>query len=188
MNERYIETASGLLYHFEAPSPDEIDIEDIAFALSNKCRFSGHTQFFSVAEHSLSVAHRLPPELRLAGLLHDAAEAYLGDIPSPLKAVLPDYRSLEDINEIAIAKKFNVVLDIYDKSVVKRADVDALFTEAYYLLPSKGKDWSMFQNEDFEVLSKYAPQCLPPHVAYKIFMDAYEHFTGTGKQLQLIMA
>lgn len=178
MSENYIETASGLKYHFLDPQQDEITIQDIALSLSNKCRFSGHTRFFSVAEHCVTVAYRLPPELRLAGLLHDASEAYLGDIPSPIKAILPDYRRLEVVNEDAIMRKFNI--DIHHP-LVKEADRKALYTEAHFLLPSQGKDWSYFQEGEWEVEWEYKPACMPPLYAYKTFMDAYEEFTDSKK-------
>ena len=181
--ENWIETASGLKYHFLDPQPDEIDIQDIAFALSNKSRFSGHTQFFSVAEHSVCVAYRLPAHLRLAGLLHDAAEAYLGDIPSPLKAVLPDYKKLEKLNEQAIEKKFNVTLS---NEQIKRADRNALFTEAHFLIPSKGKDWSYFQKGMWQVEHEFKPQCMPPVAAYKEFIRAYHAFTQQEEK-QLVL-
>lgn len=186
MNTPWIETASGLYYHFLNPSEDEIKIEDIALSLANKCRFSGHTQFFSVAEHCLSVAYRLPPELRLAGLLHDAAEAYLGDIPSPIKQELLDYLYLEKINETIIEKKFNLQLSSQDRIAIKTSDLQALYTEAHYLLPSKGKDWGMFEKGFWEIEPEFRPQCLPPVFAYAEFMRAYEDFTGTGRQLKLI--
>ena len=172
--ESWIETSTGKKYHFLDPQPDEIDIVDIAFALSNKCRFSGHTDFFSVAEHSIGVAYRLPVELRLAGLLHDAAEAYLGDIPSPLKAVLPDYRALEKINEAAINKKFGITDVNWAK--VKEADMDALYTEAHFLIPSGGKDWDLFNGGMMTPNFKYVPKCKEPLLAYLDFMEAYDKF------------
>jgi len=75
--------------------PDEVDLEDIAIALSNLCRFGGRCrQFYSVAQHSLWVADQvkeLRPELELCALLHDAAEAYVGDVVSPIKPWLGVY-------------------------------------------------------------------------------------------------
>jgi uncharacterized protein len=170
----WIETASGLRYHFLNPQQDEIDIQDIALALANKCRFSGHTQFYSVAEHSVCVAYRLPKHLRLAGLLHDASEAYLGDIPSPLKACLPDYRAIEKVNEAAIIDKFGV--DIYNP-LVKQADRQALYTEASYLIPSRGIDWEYFQKGVWHLEPEFKPQCAPPVVGYKMFIDAFREFS-----------
>lgn len=182
--EQWIETGKGLKYHFLDPQPEEIDIEDIALALSNKCRYGGHTQFFSVAEHSLTVAYRLPKELRLAGLLHDAAEAYIADIPSPLKRVLHDYQQVEKINEQAICNKFNV--DIHLEQV-KKADIAALYTEAHFLMPSQGKDWSMFSTGEWTVEYEFRPKCLPPAVVYGMFMDAYFEMSGE-KKLILVKA
>lgn len=176
----WIETASGKHYHFEQPQQDEIDIKDIALALANKCRFSGHTQFFSVAEHSICVAYRLPPSLRLAGLLHDAAEAYLGDIPSPLKHVLPDYKAIEKVNEAAIEEKFSLNLNVFARHQIKLADRKALFTEAHYLLPSKGKQWAMFEEGEWQVETEFKPQCLPPVYAYAEFMQLYDELTKSN--------
>ncbi|MEM4379972.1 MAG: hypothetical protein QXL01_04720, partial [Thermoplasmatales archaeon] len=85
--EPWIETYSGKKFDYLAQS--ELDIEDIAHALSNLCRFNGHTRvFYSVAEHSVNVSSMVPPELKIAALLHDAAEAYIGDVPSPLKQLI----------------------------------------------------------------------------------------------------
>jgi len=84
--ENFITTYTGKKFHYLDPQPDEIDITDIAHALSLTCRFSGHCkEFYSVAEHSIRVADAVPMELRLQALLHDAAEAYITDIPRPIK-------------------------------------------------------------------------------------------------------
>jgi uncharacterized protein len=183
MMETYLETASGLHYHFLDPQPDEIDITDIAFALSNKARFSGHTQFYSVAEHSIAVAKRLPRRLQLAGLLHDAAEAYLGDVPSPLKACLPDYRKIEAINEAAIFKKFDIELVCpFDIFLVKQADLQALYNETSQLLPSGGVGWSMFEGFGM-VYDDIYPQCLYPEDVFQRFMGMYCSLTD-NKQME----
>lgn len=161
---------SGIKFHFLNPSKDEIDIKDIAFSLANQCRFNGHVSFFSVAEHSVAVAARLQPDLQLAGLLHDAAEAYLSDIPSPIKRWLPDYQAMETRVQNVINEKFEVEYH-YD---VKAADIDATQTEAHYLLKSKGKDWnSVF----FQPNPKWEPRCLNPLDSYKLFMTWFSDLT-----------
>lgn len=171
----YIETVSGKSFHFLEPSDDEIDITDIAYALSNMCRYTGHSKrFYSVAEHSIYVAQLLPPELRLAGLLHDASEAYLGDVSSPLKQLLPEYKEIEKTVEAAIARRFELLYP--HDPLIKQMDLQQLCTEAHHLLPSGGKDW--------EVCNGYMPEDgvhprgVPPALAYQAFMTVYERLTG----------
>lgn len=174
----YIETVNGNKVHFLEPHPDELDIKDIAFSLSNLCRFNGHVPFFSVAEHCISVASRLPHRKQLAGLLHDASEAYLADIASPVKACLPDYKQLEDNLLNAIAKKFGVEFD----DEVKQADLDATYTEAYFLLKSKGASWRpvVWQPDH-----RYEPVCLPPREAYARFLSI---FHGIQERDRIVIA
>lgn len=104
-------------------------IEDIAFALANINRYGGHAGLYSVAQHCVLVSMQLQPDLKLSGLLHDAPEAYLGDIPSPLKALLPDYKVLE--------QQYHEVIDIHfdvwtQHKKVKEADLRMLITEAQH--------------------------------------------------------
>lgn len=107
---------------------DDICIEDIAHALSNICRYNGHTKrFYSVAEHSCLVARLCPPELFLCGLMHDAPEAYIGDHIRPIKALMPDIKKLDDDIWAVIAEKFNLPAVIPDE--VHHADMVALAIE-----------------------------------------------------------
>ncbi|WP_407605347.1 NAD(P)-binding domain-containing protein, partial [Pseudomonas aeruginosa] len=93
----YVSTFSGNRFYPLRPHIDKVAIEDIAHGLAYQCRFNGQTQvFYSIAQHSLIVASLVPPPLRLAALLHDAAEAYLGDMVKPLKVLLPEFAALED--------------------------------------------------------------------------------------------
>ena len=112
-----IQTVSGRWVDPLAPRPDDLDIEDIAQALSNQCRFGGHTRvFYSVAQHSAIVCDLVlergaDPETALAALLHDAGEAYLVDLPHPLKhrsELGPPYRRAEARLEAAIQERFAV--------------------------------------------------------------------------------
>lgn len=85
----WIQSKSNKVISFESPDPNAFDINDIAIALARQPRFGGHGEFFySVAQHSVLVATQVRPELRLYGLMHDAHEAYTGDIPGPLKELL----------------------------------------------------------------------------------------------------
>lgn len=91
------------------PRADEIDIEDIAFSLSHLCRFGGHCKrFYSVAEHSVYVSRLVSPEAALWGLLHDASEAYVGDMPRPLKRMLPEFVMMEGKVQQAVAERFSL--------------------------------------------------------------------------------
>jgi hypothetical protein len=122
----YITTFTGLHFNLRNPDPQTVCIEDIAHHLSMCCRWAGAvTQFFSVAQHCAIVSYICPRELREWALMHDAAEAYIGDLTRPLKALVPDIREIEDNIMIVIAQKFGLAwpepdaLRHYDDQVQK---------------------------------------------------------------------
>lgn len=136
----WVQTYTGRKLDLLAPTADMIHLRDIAHALANLCRFTGHTKrFYSVAEHSLWVSQRVPAEHALAGLLHDATEAYLGDVSSPLKALLPDYKLMEQRLWHVIADKFGVPRNL--PASVKEQDLCALVTERRDLLNPCAHHW-----------------------------------------------
>ncbi len=127
---RHIRTFTGRLVDPCAPQPEEIDINDIAHALSLTCRFLGHAyRFYSVAQHSVLVSELVPPRDALWGLLHDAAEAYLCDLPAPVKRApqMWFYRTSEALLIRAIACRFGLPPEAPES--VKQADSVALATE-----------------------------------------------------------
>ncbi len=135
MKNTWIQTYSGKRVDLVNPSIDDIDIEDIAYSLSFKCRFGGHTKFFySVAEHSIYVSALLEKRLALAGLLHDASEAYLVDMSRPLKNIVTDYHWIESLFENLIYQKYNCILSEADRKEIKKADNVMLATEGRDLL------------------------------------------------------
>lgn len=123
-------TYTGKWVHIRDPHPDEIDIQDIAHSLAQTCRFFGHTDgFYSVAQHSVLVSQQVPAGDQLWGLLHDGAEAYLGDLARPLKRApeMEWYRALEQRFLECFARKFGLPPEL-PESVV-RADTRMLATE-----------------------------------------------------------
>lgn len=112
MNERgdWMQTASGRKVYVLSPRAEDVQIGDIAHALARICRFGGHVkcEHYSVAQHSVLVSRACDPDNALVGLLHDAAEAYIGDVVRPLKYSLPRYRELEVDWNAAIQQRFRL--------------------------------------------------------------------------------
>lgn len=103
----WISTYSGIRFNVIEPVVDDISIFDIAHALAHQCRYGGHCKrFYSVAEHCIHVAKFAPENLKLEALLHDGSEAYLLDIPRPIKKAMPEYRVIEDRLMTAISSRF----------------------------------------------------------------------------------
>jgi len=111
-----IRTYSGLMVDVFNLHIDNIKIVDICIGLSNIPRFAGQGEFYSVAKHCIEVCNMLPKEHKLAGLLHDASEAYIGDMPTPIKNCLPGYLSLEKLIMSKVCEKFKI--DIYHPAVI----------------------------------------------------------------------
>jgi hypothetical protein len=112
------------------PSPESLSLEDMATALGQLCRFNGQIkQFYSVAEHCLNVAALVPPRYKLEALMHDAPEAYLCDVPTPLKKLLgAAYKDVESRLAAAIGIKFGLDLE-HLPACVKAADLIMVVTE-----------------------------------------------------------
>jgi 5'-deoxynucleotidase YfbR-like HD superfamily hydrolase len=121
-------THSGRRVDLADIRPEHIIIEDVAHALAHICRFGGHTKvFYSVAQHSVRVARSVPREFMLEGLLHDATEAFVGDMVRPLKRMLPEYKGLEEAIYSAIALRYDLPLEM--SPCVKRGDEASLKSE-----------------------------------------------------------
>jgi len=136
--ENWLQTFSGKRFYPRRPEITEIKIEDIAVGISNMCRFSGQIpNFYSVSQHSVFVSRIIKDAggtteaHQFAGLMHDASEAYMVDIPTPLKELLPEYKRLEKIVQSQIEKHFGVQCTEDTKKLVKWADKVALATEAF---------------------------------------------------------
>lgn len=142
--DNYIETFSGKKIDFHNPQADQIDIEDIIVGLSRISRFSGQiNQDYSVGQHTLNVVSILPKQHRLQGFLHDAAEAYIGDMPTPFKRNMPDFAMLEERIWHAICERFDV--DTVLHPAVKLADGIMLMSERDLFKPAV-TDWGVLED------------------------------------------
>ncbi len=138
----WILTSTGRRVDFADPHPDTIDIIDIANGLSKQCRFSGQCRaHYSVAQHSVLVSAIVPPQAAMAALLHDAAEAYMHDIPSPLKQMLPEYQVIERRMLGAIHAHFGVRPTEADQAAIAHADLVMLATERREIMPHDEEPW-----------------------------------------------
>jgi hypothetical protein len=139
----WMQTVTGRKFWPLDPRKSEVHGFDIAHALSNICRFGGHTrQFYSVAEHSVYVSHAIDPEHALWGLLHDAAEAYLGDIIRPIKPYIAMYKVREERVMRVIEQFYNLPPE--PKEIVKRADNAVLATEGRQVFSDNmTQDWNL---------------------------------------------
>lgn len=139
----WIQTYTGRQFWPLDPRPEELCLEDIAHALSNQCRFSGHTNtFYSVAQHSANVAEYLKDTTKMFqqwGLMHDASEAYLVDVPRPIKQLLPEYVRAEEILQEVVARRFD--LPIIIPNSVRDADDVMLASEKKFLLKPAPAPW-----------------------------------------------
>ena len=123
-------TYTGVQFWPLDPRPEEIFIEDIAHALAHTCRWGGQcSEFYSVAQHSVLVSCYVPAGLALAGLMHDAAEAYIGDVKRPLKRFLPEFQAIEHRLEIVICERFGISEEQIHNEKVKLADNRVLLAE-----------------------------------------------------------
>lgn len=150
-----IKVAKGHYFDLADPNPDAIDLFSIASALGNICRFGGHCpRFYSVAEHcikaaDLAASKGCSQEEVTAVLLHDAAEAYIGDMVKPLKVMMPGYVEIEQKIENAIATRFGISFDKHSE-VIKEFDRAMLKVEKCSMWPQDSEVWSGFNTIPLE--------------------------------------
>lgn len=193
----YLETVTGKFINITDPTDEQIDIEDIAWGLSRVSRFAGQTITkvpYNVAQHSvlaLKIVIKLLPQvgiqpnspqgrkIQLMTLLHDAAEAYMGDIPSPVKkhpTIKEEFKNLEYGLLSKIYKKFRLDVPLEEERIlIKQADMLALAIEAHAFMVSRGRHelWgelpsvSLVELQDFD-------EPMDSTSAYEYFMDCFK--------------
>lgn len=177
-----------------SPNKEDVDIIGVAHALSQVCRFNGHTRFiWSIAQHSLLVEKIISEyteykdnyRVRLIGLLHDASEAYISDLLRPFKKEIKEYGKIEAAVENCILTFCNIT-DVTDKEweIVKKADDTALMVEAKVLM-NPDEYWTIFKlwQEGFEKYEKdiqYIPNLM---VKGRFLMSVGKLVEGMGVTL-----
>ena len=170
-----IQTFTGKEFYPLDAWPDDVDIADIAHALSMICRFNGHCrEFYSVAEHSVLVAeaateYGADASHALRALMHDAAEAYLLDIPTPVKALLPNYKAAEDRLCEVLASVFGYKPG--KSALICELDSRIVVTEMLALMSTNTNPWN-YPPLDIRIA------CDPPPVAEQNFLDMFQLLTA----------
>ena len=175
-NGDWIQTFTGQKYYPADPRPEEVNIQDIGHALPMLCRYTGHCRrFYSVAEHSWHVSYLVSAQSALAGLLHDATEAYTNDISRPLKRSLPDYKVIEHLNWLAISAAFRLPEVL--PAEVHEADRNMLTVEKDALLRAEPQ-WE----------TDFGRPCVPvkifawrPEIAEEMFLRRFYELDALGR-------
>jgi len=165
----WIQTATGNKFYVDDPKVEDVDARDIVHALPKICRYAGHCKgFYSVAEHSVIVADEVMVrfknfELARAALLHDAPEAYLTDLPSPIKRLCPDYQALEGKVGTILEKKFDLKYPL-DDDRIRQVDFEVFLAEKDQIMP---EPWEVPGHP-----AKVKIRCLDPKKARDYFYEA----------------
>lgn len=168
----WIQTYTGQKFYPLDPNPENIVIEDIAHSLSLLCRFNGHCrEFYSVAEHSVRVSQLVPDELSLWGLLHDAAEAYVSDMPKPVKIQIPDFSEHEEKLLKVIANRFDLSYPM--PLEIKEADEIMLATEKRDLMDTAPESWGLRYKPHLDPI-----EVLSPSEAKQHFLERFQELTA----------
>lgn len=182
----WIQTWTGRVWPLLAPRPEDVVIGEIAYALAGLPRYTGHARRterhghpYSVAQHSVLASYLVPPAHALVALLHDAAEAYVGDDSSPKKHCIPDLARLERISFLAIARRFGLPIEPQLSPDVKHADLVLLATEKRDLMAPEPKSWLPLPEPSGDGISIW-----PPKQAERAFLrrfhELFDHVPNVG--------
>lgn len=168
---------SGAMFDYNHPEESGVTLDDLATALSNVCRFSGHLPtFYSVAQHLVNTSRIVAPEFAFTALMHDTAEAFTNDLPTPLKFALPVFKELEIKIETAMANKFGFSYPY--PSEVKLADTQMLLLEKNYVKLDTSV-WEYYGEVEFEHLRDIVDlKGWQPVRAKREFMERFEELNN----------
>lgn len=187
----WINTNSGKVFSFDNINPDSICLEDIAHALSYQCRYNGHCHmFYSTAEHCLNIADYIcrahanaegkakdkAKKMAAQALLHDAAEAYVGDMPGPFKALMPEFDRYEKELMGVIFTKYGLRPTLYKE--VKEYDTRILLNEKSALFPKSFPKWEM--EHTLKPLEDIVIHGYTPTTVYPLYLKVLKGVFGEG--------
>jgi hypothetical protein len=163
---------SGNVFDYNNPEESVVTIDDIATALANVCRFAGHLHYFySVAQHAVNASLIVPEQYAFDALMHDTAEAFTNDLPTPLKLAFPVFKELEVRIETAMSQKFGFQYPLGPE--VKLADLQMLKLEKEKIKRDKSR-WEMLDNINTDHLVDVVDLRLhTPPQARRLFLDRY---------------
>lgn len=175
-DEQWISLLSGAKFNYNRPEESDVTIEDLASALSNICRFAGHLpRFYSVAQHLVNTSHIVSPDIAFTGLMHDTAEAFTNDLPTPLKWAFPIFKELEVKTEKAMSDKFGFIYPYPDE--IKEADTIMLMLEKYYV-KEDSSIWPNYEKYTKAVVKPYLDkvdlESWQPRRARREFLERFE--------------
>ena len=177
-DDDWIGTYSGAHIWLKDMSKNDFDIIDIVTSLSKQPRWKGHMkpEHYSVAEHCYHCSYLVPEEHALAALMHDAAEAYLGDMPRPFKRLMPDFERYEKAMLEAIFQRYSIPFPLH--KTVKQADNEMLVTEAMILRTPDTWVLDLVQNNDAVWYPEFQFKCWRPKDAAVHFMKRFATLTN----------
>lgn len=173
IEDGWIETYTGVEFHFLNPTKDMINIVDIAHALALQCRYNGHCKaFYSVAEHCVLMSDWFQDNgadalTCFTALMHDAAEAYIGDLPRPVKQKVPEFKMIEAKIDQMVAETFGTIYPF--PKAVKDADSRILKDERFAVMRESKNVWGTDELESMGIV----PKMWDPQTAEEMFIDRY---------------
>lgn len=180
LDDQWIGLLSGAQFNYNRPEESDVTLDDLASALSNICRFSGHLPcFYSVAQHLVNTLKIVDPEFAFDALMHDTAEAFTNDLPTPLKWALPIFKELEIKIEGAMAEKFGFNYPYPPQ--VKQADTEMLILEKLYV-KKDDRVWPQYEGIVVDhLIDKVDLKAWQPQRAKREFLERYEELLNARR-------